>query len=117
VVPLILIGAICVPSYLRRMSSEFAVTNKRVIMKTGVLNTRSFELLLSKIEAIAVNQELLGKLLDFGDIVVTGSGGTQEHFSDIQDPMQFRNAVQSVTDAQIRAENAPDDRWMRAAKI
>ena len=84
----------------KRMSSDFAVTNKRVMMKTGIFNTRSVELLLNKIEAIAVNQTLAGRMLGYGHIVVTGSGGTGETFSDIQAPLEFRRAVQSVTDAQ-----------------
>ena len=100
-VPLVLIPLAFLPAYLRRLSSEFAVTNKRVIMKVGVLTTRSYELLLGKVEGIAVTQQMLGKVFDYGDIVVTGSGGTQEPFADIQDPFAFRRAVQSVTDAQI----------------
>ncbi|HTL77008.1 MAG TPA: PH domain-containing protein [Casimicrobiaceae bacterium] len=87
----------------RRQSSDFAVTSKRVMMKTGIFSTRSVELLLSKIEAIAVNQTLGGRLLGYGDIVVTGSGGTEESFADIQAPLAFRRAVQSVTDTQSSA--------------
>jgi membrane protein YdbS with pleckstrin-like domain len=98
-IPLALIVAVFFPAYLRRVSSEFAVTNKRVIMKVGVLTTRSFELLLPKVEGIAVNQGVFGKVFDYGDIVVTGSGGTQEPFTDIQGPLQFRHAVQAVTDS------------------
>jgi len=97
--PLILMAIAYVPAALKRFSSEFAVTNKRVLFKVGVLNTRSFELLLSKVEGIAVNQGILGKILNYGDIVVTGSGGTQEPFRDIQNPLRFRNALQSVTDS------------------
>jgi len=99
-VTLTIAAAAFVPAYLRRMTSEFAVTNKRVLLKVGVLNTRSFELLLNKVEGIAVNQGLFGKLLNYGDIVVTGSGGTQEPFRDIENPLRFRTAVQSVTDSQ-----------------
>ena len=88
---------------LKRQSSDFAVTNKRVMMKTGLFNTRSIELLLSKVEAIAVHQTLAGRMFGYGDIVVTGSGGTEETFSDIQAPLEFRRAMQSVTDAQSRA--------------
>jgi hypothetical protein len=40
-------------------------------------------------------------MLGYGNIVVTGSGGTEEAFSDIQAPLEFRRAVQSVTDAQV----------------
>jgi hypothetical protein len=99
-VPLTLVAAALFPPYLQRISSEFAVTNKRVIIKVGVLTTRSYELLLSKVEGIAVSQPLLGKLLGYGSIVVTGSGGTQEPFANIQGPLAFRHAVQSVTDLQ-----------------
>ncbi|MGZ5130018.1 MAG: PH domain-containing protein, partial [Caldimonas sp.] len=83
----------------KRQSSDFVVTNKRVMMKAGVFTTRSVELLLNKIEAIAVNQSLSGRLFGYGDIVVTGSGGTREAFSHIRAPLEFRRAVQSVSDA------------------
>jgi uncharacterized membrane protein YdbT with pleckstrin-like domain len=86
------------PAYVRRRSSDFAVTNKRVMMKEGILSTRSIELLHSKIEAIAVEQSLLGRVLGYGDITVTGSGGTRELFTHIQSPLQFRRAVQGVAD-------------------
>ena len=99
---LALLGAL-----VKRQSSDFAVTNKRVMMKTGIFSTRSVELLLSKIEAIAVNQTLGGRMWGYGNIVVTGSGGTEETFSSIQAPLEFRRAVQSVTDAQMSATQAP----------
>lgn len=98
-VPLVLALFVLLPAFVRRQSSDFAVTNKRVMMKSGVFTTRSVELLLNKIEAIAVNQPLLGRMFGYGDIVVTGSGGTREAFSHIQSPLEFRRAVQSVSDA------------------
>ena len=99
--PLMVALVVLFPAYIQRFSSEFAVTNKRIIMKVGVLTTRSYELLLSKIEGIAVTQPLLGKLFGYGSIVVTGSGGTQEPFANIQRPLEFRRAVQAVTDLQV----------------
>jgi uncharacterized membrane protein YdbT with pleckstrin-like domain len=98
-VPLALVLVVLLPAVVKRQSSDFAVTNKRVMMKAGVFTTRSIELLLNKIEAIAVDQSLLGRLFGYGDIVVTGSGGTREAFSHIQSPLEFRRAVQSVSDA------------------
>jgi uncharacterized membrane protein YdbT with pleckstrin-like domain len=84
--------------WLERRSSEFAVTNKRVIIKLGFFSTRSVELLLSKIEGISVTQSLMGRMMGFGEIVVTGSGGTQERFDHIQAPLDFRQAVQAATE-------------------
>jgi uncharacterized membrane protein YdbT with pleckstrin-like domain len=84
-------------AYITRRSSEFAVTNRRVIMKAGVIQTRSLEILLNKVEAVAVNQTLLGKMMNYGDIVITGSGGTKELYRGIEDPLAFRRAVQEET--------------------
>jgi len=98
-VPIGLGALILVATFIKRQSSDFAVTNKRVMMKVGVFTTRSTELLLSKIEAIAVEQTLVGRIFGYGDIVITGSGGTKESFSQIQSPREFRRPVQSVTDA------------------
>ena len=97
-------------AFIRRQSSDFAVTNKRVMMKVGVFSTRSVELLLTQIEAIAVHQSLGGRIFGYGDIVVTGSGGTEEAFSSIQAPLELRRAVQSVTDGQTNAARGRDVR-------
>jgi uncharacterized membrane protein YdbT with pleckstrin-like domain len=91
--------------YVSRNTSEFAVTNKRVIVKVGILRTRSLELFLPKIEGIVVNQGLLGRFLNYGSIVITGSGGTKEGFPGIQRPLEFRRAVQQATD-EGRAQTA-----------
>ena len=96
-----------VAALIKRQTSEFVVTNKRVLMKVGVFTTRSIELLLNKVEAITVHQSLTGRLLGYGDIVLTGSGGTNEPFSTIQSPLAFRNAVQAASDARTnQAGNA-----------
>jgi uncharacterized membrane protein YdbT with pleckstrin-like domain len=105
-VPIGLGALILVVTFIKRQSSDFAVTNKRVMMKVGVFHTRSIELLLNKIEAIAVEQTLLGRMLGYGDIVITGSGGTKEAFSRIQSPLEFRRAVQSVADVPVHSPPA-----------
>ncbi len=85
--------------YVSFRSSEFAVTNQRVIIKLGVFRRRLLELQRSKVEAIAVNQSILGRLFGFGDIVVTGTGGTKEPFERIGSPMEFARAVQTAQPA------------------
>ncbi|MDQ2962146.1 MAG: PH domain-containing protein [Pseudomonadota bacterium] len=109
-IPIGLAALILVATFINRQSSDFAVTNKRVMMKVGVFSTRSIELLLNKIEAIAVEQSLLGRLFGYGDIVITGSGGTKEAFSRIQSPLEFRRAVQSVTDVPTNSEKTANPR-------
>ena len=90
--------ALAVP-YVKRRNSEFAVTNKRVIIKLGVLTTRSVEVLLPKIESITVTQSLVGRMFGYGEIVVIGTGGTEEPFAGIQAPLDFRQAIQAATDS------------------
>ena len=81
--------------YVDYASSEFAVTNKRVIIKVGVLRRRTVEMLNTKVEAVAVNQGILGRIFGYGNIVVTGTGGTNEPFNGISSPLEFRRAVQA----------------------
>jgi uncharacterized membrane protein YdbT with pleckstrin-like domain len=80
--------------YLNYRSSEFGITNKRVLVKVGIFSRRSIEILLSKIEGISVNQGMLGKALDYGTIIVNGTGGTKEPFKTIAKPFEFRKRVQ-----------------------
>ena len=100
---LLVAAVIGVAVYISVSNAEFAVTNKRAIMKVGWLNRRSLELLLTKIESISVEQGLSGKLWGFGTIVISGTGGSHEPFKNIADPFEFRKQVQeqiaSVQDA------------------
>ena len=82
-------------AYITQTSSEFAVTNKRVVIKVGWIQRNTLELLLSKVEAIGVDQGVLGRLMGFGTITVTGTGGTDEQFRMIAKPLEFRRQVQA----------------------
>jgi uncharacterized membrane protein YdbT with pleckstrin-like domain len=81
--------------WVKRASSEFAVTDKRVLVKVGLVQRDSLETLLSKIEAIGVDQTLLGRMLGFGTITIVGTGGTRETFDRIASPLEFRRQVQA----------------------
>jgi uncharacterized membrane protein YdbT with pleckstrin-like domain len=80
---------------IRYVGTEFAVTNKRVLSKTGFIQRESDETLLSKVEAIAVDQGILGRVLGFGTVRLTGSGGTEDAFAGISQPLEFRRQIQS----------------------
>lgn len=74
-------------------TTEFALTDRRVIAKTGFIRRRSLELLLTKVESIRIDQPILGRILDFGTVIVTGTGGTQESFRSIAAPMILKQKV------------------------
>ena len=82
------------PPWVDSLSSEFAVTNKRVLIKVGLIRRHSLELLLQKVEGIGVDQTLTGRILGYGTITVTGTGGTRESFQRISRPLEFRRQVQ-----------------------
>jgi uncharacterized membrane protein YdbT with pleckstrin-like domain len=95
---LLLVGAAAaLPRYIIFATSEFAITDKRVIIKHGLLRRQTLELQLSKLEAIAVNQGFFGRILGYGNIVVTGTGGTKQPFKTISGPLEFRRAAQAAT--------------------
>ncbi len=81
-------------SYIAFRFSEFGVTNRRVLVKVGMIRRRSVELLLTKVEGIGVDQGVMGRLLDYGTIIITGTGGTKEPFGKIAKPFEFRKRVQ-----------------------
>lgn len=87
-------GALFFTGLLRRKATEMAVTSKRVIVKTGIAERRTVEILLSRIESVAVDEPALGRLLGYGTVIVRGTGGTPETFEKIYHPLEFREQVQ-----------------------
>jgi uncharacterized membrane protein YdbT with pleckstrin-like domain len=93
-VALILAAIILMQGIVRRGSTEVAVSNKRVLIKTGVLARKSIEVLLGKVESIGVQESGLGRVLGYGSVVIRGTGGTFETFDNISHPDEFRRQVQ-----------------------
>lgn len=76
------------------ITSEFIITNKRVIAKIGLIRRKSIEVLLNKVEGIQVNQGILARILGYGTITVGGTGGTKDPFKNIRSPIEFRKKAQ-----------------------
>jgi uncharacterized membrane protein YdbT with pleckstrin-like domain len=80
-----------------RKTSEFAVTNRRVVIKVGLLSRTTVDLNLSKVESVDVVQGFWARMLGYGTIVVVGTGGSREQFDHLTDPLGFRRAVQQAS--------------------
>src|SRR5258708_8742198 len=78
----------------KRNAREMAVTNRRVLIKTGLTSRRTLDLMLSRVESIGVEESAAGRMLGYGSVVVRGTGGTPEPFLMIAHPQEFRLAVQ-----------------------
>ena len=83
-----------ISSFINYSSSEFGITNKRVIAKVGFIRRNSLEVLLNKVEGIQVKQGMLGRMLNYGSITISGTGGTKDPFRKIADPLEFRRKAQ-----------------------
>lgn len=81
---------------IQRWTTEFAITSKRVINKSGLIQRKTFEMNLNRIESVNVEQSILGRILGYGDIVIIGTGGTKEEFKDIKQPITFRKKFQEL---------------------
>ena len=81
--------------FIEYKTSEFAVTTKRVIIKVGVFRRRTLEVLLRQVEAISVEQTVLGRMLGYGSVTLTGTGGVREVFHNISSPLEFRRQIHS----------------------
>ncbi len=81
-------------AWVRRGSARFAVTNKRVFIRYGLVRQRSTEILLSQVEGIAVTQGFWARLFDYGTVVIEGTGGDAEPYFRIAAPLAFRRTVQ-----------------------
>ena len=75
-------------------TSEFGITNKRVLAKVGFIRRNSLEILLTKIEGIQVKQGIIGRILGYGSVGISGTGGSKNPFHKISSPLEFRRRAQ-----------------------
>ncbi len=80
-------------AWFHRWTTETDVTNMRVVHKTGFVKRRTFEMSLDKIESVDVNQSILGRILNYGDVTILGVGEGFEKIQTIASPLAFRNAI------------------------
>lgn len=78
---------------LERKYSEFVVTNRRVIVKTGIISRNVFEMPPGKIESVDLSQSIGGRIFDYGTLVLHGTGDTAKVLKMIESPVRFRKAI------------------------
>jgi uncharacterized membrane protein YdbT with pleckstrin-like domain len=98
--PLVLTGAACIAGLLsfihawfKRWTTELAVTDRRIIYKRGFIRRHTIEMNMDKVESVDVDQSFWGRILNYGTIIVHGTGGGLEPLRRIDSPIEFRNGV------------------------
>jgi uncharacterized membrane protein YdbT with pleckstrin-like domain len=87
---------VIVVAVIRRQTTELVLTDRRIIMKRGFVSRDTVEMNLNKVESLHVNQGLLGRFLDYGDVTVVGTGSSLEPLRGIARPIELRKKLGEV---------------------
>lgn len=79
--------------WIRRATTELAVTDRRIIFKQGLVRRHTVEMNMDKVESVDVDQSVLGRILNYGDVTIRGTGASLEPLRMIEDPLMFRSHV------------------------
>src|SRR6185369_8645403 len=103
----IAIGAILIViAVVGRLTTELVLTDRRIITKRGLISRDTLEMNLAKVESVRVNQGLMGRLLNYGDVTVVGTGASPEPLRGIADPLELRRKLGEVIQA-VTPQSAP----------
>ncbi len=87
-----------IKAFIFKISTELAITSKRVIAKVGFISRNTIELNHKKVESFIVDQSIFGRIFGFGTIVVCGTGGGKTPIPNIDNPLEFRRQAMKVAD-------------------
>jgi uncharacterized membrane protein YdbT with pleckstrin-like domain len=85
-----------IPFLLAIMFREYALTTNRVIAKTGLISRNTQEMKLNKIENVTINQSILGRILNFGSITISGTGSGKVFIKSIVNPLEVKRKIDSM---------------------
>jgi uncharacterized membrane protein YdbT with pleckstrin-like domain len=86
---------------LEYLTTEYAVTSRRVITKRGWIARRTTETMLHRVEGVHLQQSLLGRVLGYGKVVVSGTGEQKNVFKNVADPVCLIRTIQGYTDGAL----------------
>ena len=84
------------PAYISYKTSEFTVTDRRLIVKIGFISRKTHEIFISKLESVSVDQGILERMFGAGTITTIGTGGSKQKFVGVSTPLQLRSAIQEI---------------------
>lgn len=82
---------------IRRATTELVLTDRRIITKRGLISRDTVEMNLAKVESVHVNQSLMGRMLNYGDVTVVGTGSSLEPLVGIARPLELRRKLGEVS--------------------
>jgi uncharacterized membrane protein YdbT with pleckstrin-like domain len=85
--------AMFIPAWFRRWTTEIAVTDRRIILKRGLIRRHTVEMNMQKVESVDVDQTLIGRLFSYGNVTIRGTGSSFENLRMIDHPLKLRTTV------------------------
>jgi len=82
-----------VPAWFRRWTTEIAVTDRRIVLKRGLIRRHTIEMNMQKVESVDVDQTLAGRLFNYGSVTIRGTGSSLEKLKLIDAPLKLRTKV------------------------
>jgi uncharacterized membrane protein YdbT with pleckstrin-like domain len=82
---------------IRRRTTELVLTDRRIITKRGFISRDTVEMNLAKVESLHVDQSLLGRILNYGDVTVVGTGASLEPLRGIASPLELRRKLGEIS--------------------
>lgn len=80
-------------AWVQRVTTELAITSRRVIYKSGLFRRHTIEMNLSKVESVGVTQSVFGRMFGYGRVELKGTGATNDTLPMIADPLGFRSHI------------------------
>ena len=93
--------ALMFSAIIRRQTTELVLTDRRIIMKRGLVSRDTVEMNLNKVESLHVNQCLMGRILGYGDVTVVGTGASLEPLRGISSPLELRKKLGGVAEPAV----------------
>jgi uncharacterized membrane protein YdbT with pleckstrin-like domain len=97
-VPLVLGIALILSAVIRRQTTELVLTDRRIITKRGLISRNTVEMNLNKVESVHVDQSLMGRIFNYGDITVVGTGSSLEPLLGISSPLELRKKIGTIAE-------------------
>ena len=80
-------------AWIRRATTEIAVTDRRLIHKTGLIRRDAIDVERGRVETVTLTQSILGRMLDYGTVTVHGTGIGEIALRDVDSPMELRRRL------------------------
>ena len=88
---------VAIYEFLRLTCLQQGLTNKRVILKKGIISRKTEEMKLTSIETVEINQGVIGRIFGFGTVKISGRGISDVIFNGIDDPISVKRQIESVS--------------------